>query len=70
MQEIFSGSVRVYKATTNHYGSPTDMPLITRPPLRRLRRSSVFRLLTFFAARPRNDNDPIVKQRFIVLVAA
>ncbi len=46
------------------------MPLITRPPIRRLRRSSVFRLLTFFAARERNDNAPIVKQRFIVLIAA
>lgn len=46
------------------------MPLITRPPIRRLRRSSVFRLLTCFAARERNDNVAIVKQRFIVLIAA
>ena len=45
------------------------MPLITRPPVRRLRRSSVFRLLTFFAARERNDNT-LVTQRFIVLIAA
>jgi hypothetical protein len=45
------------------------MPLVLRPALAPLRRTSVFRLLMFHAAAERPPRSPIAMQRFVVLFA-
>lgn len=47
----------------------TPMPLVLRPALAPLRRTSVFRLLMFHAAAERPPRSPIAMQRFVVLFA-